>query len=138
LLDYAHNAHGIHALGQYVSQVRCTCKTGVIAGIGDRRDEDLVAIGKAAAGIFDKIIVRNDTDLRGRSADEINRLVCEGIESGNFPGEVSIVPDELLAVKYALAQAVPGSLIVLLIDDLQRVKGLLKETYEQRQMKEVA
>jgi cyanophycin synthetase len=40
MADYAHNAHGMEAIGKFVQKIDATKKVGVIAGVGDRRDED--------------------------------------------------------------------------------------------------
>jgi UDP-N-acetylmuramyl tripeptide synthase len=54
MLDYAHNAHGMNAIGKFVKKVEATKEVGVIAGAGDRRDEDTIALGEQAAMVFDE------------------------------------------------------------------------------------
>ncbi|HEX8355901.1 MAG TPA: cyanophycin synthetase, partial [Segetibacter sp.] len=75
MVDYAHNPHGIRAVGKFIQSVTATSKVGIIAGIGDRRDEDLVTLGAEAAPLFDEVIVRMDDNLRGRTMEEIFQLV---------------------------------------------------------------
>ncbi len=53
-------------------------KVGIISGTGDRRDEDIREIGKIASTCFDEIIIRQDKNLRGRTAEEITNLLLEG------------------------------------------------------------
>ena len=81
LVDYAHNAAGLLAVGEFLKKTEANKKIGIIAGIGDRRDEDTIELGKIAAQLFDEIIIRQDKDLRGKSGDEINNLLKEGIFS---------------------------------------------------------
>src|ERR1035437_957759 len=57
MIDYAHNTHGLMALGKFVKTVDASVKVGIIAGVGDRRDEDIISLGEAAANIFDEIII---------------------------------------------------------------------------------
>ena len=52
---------------------------GIIAGVGDRRDEDLMSLGEESARIFDEIIIRQDKNTRGRTADEIIDWITKGI-----------------------------------------------------------
>ena len=52
LLDYAHNPAGMRALQQFIENIDCTVKVGIIAGIGDRRVEDNNEMGSIAAEMF--------------------------------------------------------------------------------------
>ncbi|TXI80084.1 MAG: cyanophycin synthetase, partial [Flavobacteriales bacterium] len=79
IVDYAHNPHGFEALGKFLSKVPDSPKIGVIAGVGDRRDEDTVNLGRLSARMFDEIIIRQDRNLRGKSDDEIIALLVKGI-----------------------------------------------------------
>ncbi|OLY90639.1 cyanophycin synthetase [Cnuella takakiae] len=126
LSDYAHNPHALRALGQAVQALPATVRTGVIAGVGDRRDEDIMEFAGEAARIFDRIIIRQDKDLRGRSVDELNRLLLQGIHAINPDIAVSFIPDETEAVDHAIHHAIDGSLIVLLTDKVAEVSHLLE------------
>jgi cyanophycin synthetase len=65
LIDFAHNASGYKGVEEYLQSVDATKKIGIIAGIGDRRDEDIRECATIAARMFDHIIIRQY--LRGRS-----------------------------------------------------------------------
>jgi cyanophycin synthetase len=80
LLDYAHNPAGLRALNQMVQKMDGYPKVGMIAGIGDRRDEDNREIGMVAAEMFDEIIIRQDKNLRGKSDKEIIKMIHDGIK----------------------------------------------------------
>lgn len=67
MVDYAHNAHGMRAIGKFLDKVEAKRKIGVIAGVGDRRDSDIVEIGVEAGKIFDEIVIRQDRNMRGRN-----------------------------------------------------------------------
>ncbi|RYZ21589.1 MAG: cyanophycin synthetase [Chitinophagaceae bacterium] len=127
LVDYAHNAHGLKALGEYVRATRAPRKLGVITGVGDRRNEDIIAMGAESARIFDEIVIRCDADLRGRTEFEISSLLRCGIMDANPHLKVSYCPDELEAVDCALGKAQPGDLVVILVENVQQVIGRLKE-----------
>jgi cyanophycin synthetase len=45
-------------------------KGGIIAGIGDRRDEDIRECATIAARMFDHIIIRQEKYLRGRTEEK--------------------------------------------------------------------
>ncbi|MEJ7743973.1 MAG: cyanophycin synthetase [Nocardioidaceae bacterium] len=59
LMDFAHNPAGFNALRNFINKLSYKTKTGILSGVGDRRDEDLREMGKLAADTFDKIIIRS-------------------------------------------------------------------------------
>ena len=124
LLDYAHNAHGMAAMAQTIRGLTVNGRRiGVLAAPGDRRDEDILALARAAAPAFDFIVLREDDNLRGRSRGETGALVRQGLLASGFPAE-RISPEvyaEEAAVQQALATAQPGDLLVIFGDDLDRV-----------------
>jgi cyanophycin synthetase len=93
----------------------------VLAAPGDRRDEDIADIGRAAAGHFDHYICRRDDGLRGRKSDEVPRMLRAALMESGVPAEaIELVPDEAKAVDHALHMARPGDLLLLFADALQR------------------
>jgi cyanophycin synthetase len=123
LLDYAHNFHGISALGSFIEKHPATNKIGIVSTAGDRRDIDIYNVGRASAKIFTRIIIRVDRDTRGRDENEIIDLILTGITAVNRNLPVSIIKNELEAVSYTLMNALPGSLIVLFAEKV-------RESYE--------
>jgi len=124
VLDYAHNAHGMQAMARTVRELNVTGRRiGVLAAPGDRRDEDILELARAAAPAFDFIILREDDNRRGRRAGESGALVRQGLVSAGFP-EDRISPEvygEVEAVQRSLETAQPGDLLVIFGDDLDRV-----------------
>ena len=127
MLDYAHNTYGLRAIGKYLKTVPATHKVGIIAGVGDRRDEDIVSLGMAAAEIFDEIIIRQDKHLRGRTEEAIIGLMTQGIYNVNANKKITIIKREAEAIDYALDNAQKGSFIVItsdvIPDALEQVKN---------------
>lgn len=121
LVDYAHNPHGFIALKEYLENFSPKRKIGIIAGIGDRRDEDTIQLAKIAASMFDHIIVRQEHSLRGKTVDEINALVVKGIESANRKVTYDLVPDEAEAIEHAFSIIKKGDLLVALSDQYDKV-----------------
>jgi cyanophycin synthetase len=58
LIDFAHNAWLCRCRRLFTS-VQATKKIGIIAGVGDRRDEDIKEC-KIAGRMFDHIIIRQE------------------------------------------------------------------------------
>ncbi|MDB5195959.1 MAG: cyanophycin synthetase, partial [Flaviaesturariibacter sp.] len=127
LLDYAHNTHGVRALGEFISTIPASKKLGVITAVGDRRNEDIIALGEEAARIFDEIIIRYDDDLRGRTEFEISALLRSGIQKVAPQKKIFYCANELESVEQALRMAVPDSYIVILVDNVKSVCNRLKE-----------
>ena len=120
LIDYAHNPHGLKALGQYIQQTDAIHKVGILTGVGDRRDEDILELGQIAGELFDEIIIRLDEDMRGRPANEIVALLTEGIQAVNEQMLITYIPDELEALSHAIQHARPSTLIVHLTEKIKR------------------
>ncbi len=116
LVDYAHNAHGVNAIGKYLARVDATKKVGIIAGVGDRRDEDTILLGEAAGRIFDEIIIRQDRNLRGRTEQEIIDLMLTGIHNIDKKKKVIVIQKEPEAIEFAIKSAAKGSYIVICSD----------------------
>jgi cyanophycin synthetase len=125
LIDYAHNAASYQALGSFVLNWPGQ-RTGVVGGPGDRRDEDFIELGKLAAKIFDRIIVKEDDDLRGRSSGEAAELICKGVVQENPNCQYEIILKETDAVNTALDQADTGSLVVILPESVSRAINLIE------------
>ncbi|MCB0761304.1 MAG: cyanophycin synthetase [Flavobacteriales bacterium] len=116
LLDYAHNAAGLKALGDMVEKMEGYPKVGIIAGIGDRREEDNNGIGQLAAEMFDEIIIRQDKNLRGKSEEELIEMLLAGVHMVDKDKKVTIIPSEKKAIEHAIQNAQKGSLIVISSD----------------------
>jgi len=116
MIDYAHNTHGLMAVGKFVKTVDASVKVGIIAGVGDRRDEDIISLGAAAASIFDEIIIRQDKNLRGRTEHEIVELMKTGIHNVDLNKKIVVIVKESEAIDYAFRHAVKDSFIVITSD----------------------
>lgn len=116
MIDFAHNAHGYRAVADFLSKVDATRKVGIIAGVGDRRDQDIVECGAIAAQMFDHIIIRQEKYLRGRTEDNIINLILDGIKSVDPNKSYEIIPKEVEALKHAMKTAQPGTFITALSD----------------------
>jgi cyanophycin synthetase len=140
IMDYAHNAAGMRALGEFVDQLvansddeRKPRTLAVIGTAGDRRDEDLQELGKEAAQHFDVLFVREDERLRGRAPGEAASLVAAGAEKVRLEGApcqaVHVIPSELDAVKAALSETQRGEIVVLCADNHAAVWDLVRSEH---------
>jgi cyanophycin synthetase len=133
LLDYAHNPAGMRALQNFTNEIEATVKVGIVAGIGDRRTEDNNEIGAIAAEMFDEIIIRQDKQLRGKSEEELIRMLKDGILAKYPDKKLTVIPSEKEAIHYAIDNAKDGSLIVLCSDVVPDALDLVKKLKEKEQ-----
>lgn len=127
LVDYAHNPHGLVALQDFLRHVEAKRKVGIIAGVGDRRDSDIMELAEIAANTFDHIIVRQEHSLRGRKLVDMDRLIIAGMKKGKRSKSYDLIPDEKEAIRHALAYAETGDYIVALSDNYRNVIEIINE-----------
>ncbi len=131
LMDFAHNPAGFNALRNFINKLSYKTKTGILSGVGDRRDEDLREMGKLAADTFDKIIIRRGDYLRGRTEENVLELLQKGIKESERNTPVKIIYETKDAIDYALTHAKKGELVVILADsvakDIEIVKNFREE-----------
>jgi cyanophycin synthetase len=134
VVDYAHNPPAVRALGEFVDRLTEPSaggarapvtgrRIGVIATAGDRRDEDIVELGQAAAAYFDEIVIREDENNRGRPRGNTAALIEQGVRSAK-PSRVETITtvlDELEATRFALDHAQDGDVVVVCVDHANQV-----------------
>ncbi|MFO1506948.1 MAG: cyanophycin synthetase [Lysobacterales bacterium] len=122
LFDYGHNAHAVAAMADLAQRLDVAGRRIVVlAGPGDRRDDDLVAIANAVANRFDHYVCRRDDSLRGRDGDEVPRIMSNALQAAGVPKDaISIIPDEQEAIDAALKMARAGDLLLVFADALVR------------------
>jgi cyanophycin synthetase len=126
LVDYAHNPAGYAAVGSFVKNWTGSA-IGVVGGPGDRRDEDLIELGKLSATFFDRIIVKEDDDNRGRPWGDTAELIVQGIEQvvTENPVPHSIMLNEVEAIEWALDNAPDNGLVAMFPDNVSRAIELI-------------
>ena len=131
LVDFAHNPAGLQLLCNFVSKLEGSPKVGIISGTGDRRDEDIKELGRIAALYFDEIIIREDTDLRGRTSQNMQELILAGINEARTKDiPITTVLKESEAIQFAHDHAKPGSLITIMCDNVAASLELVKSLKE--------
>ena len=131
LLDYAHNPAGMRALQDFTNNLEATVKVGIIAGVGDRREEDTNELGSIAAEMFDEIIIRQDKNLRGKSEEDLIKMLDAGIKMKDPLKKTTIIPSEKEAITHAVKNAKKGSLIICCSDVIPDALELVMKFKEQ-------
>ncbi|MDP2007970.1 MAG: cyanophycin synthetase [Rubrivivax sp.] len=122
IFDYAHNAHAVGVMADLAGRLDVRGRRiVVVAGPGDRRDEDIRDIARAVAGRFDHYVCRRDDGLRGRASDEVPLMIAAVLrEQGVRDDQITIIPDEQQAIDHALRMGQFGDLLLVFADALTR------------------
>ncbi len=125
-VDYAHNPAGCQALASTLRRLKPQRLIGVIAAPGDRRDDVIISLGRAAGQGFDSIYIKEDRDLRGRLPGETAALLMQGVsEAGMTAAQVNIILDEQEAVTVALEQAAAHDLVAIFYENYDAVMNAI-------------
>jgi cyanophycin synthetase len=122
ILDYGHNPAAMNAMTALVKRLDVAGRRiGVVSAPGDRRDEDIREIARAAGNAFDHIILRRDEDPRGRAKDEVPTMMAQALRDAGIPSErIEVIVDEQQSIDAALKMARPGDLLVIFGDNITR------------------
>jgi cyanophycin synthetase len=126
IVDYAHNAAGLIALRDLLGKLRPLYgrQIGMVTVPGDRRDEDIRAMGEVAAMTFDHVVFREDPSRRGRAEGEIMELLVQGaVSAGASADRLERVADEFAAADRCMSIARPGDLVVLTPTEVEEMWG---------------
>lgn len=138
MVDFAHNPAGFNAIAKFIEKIDGEPKVGVISGTGDRRDKDIIELGRIAATMFDEVIIRQDKNLRGRSEMEIIDLIKQGIKEVDEAIEPIVIPNEQEAIIYAIQNATKGSFITICSDVVPEALDLVMKFKEEEDSIEVS
>ncbi len=126
VMDYCHNVAGLEALGDFVARMEAPSSVAVISIPGDRSDEDMRMFGELAARTFDRIIIREDDNTRGRPGGEIAARLKEAVLAGGLAeSSIAVELDELTACRLAVDTSSKDELVVLLADKPQKIWEML-------------
>jgi UDP-N-acetylmuramyl tripeptide synthase len=116
IVDFAHNPHGLEALAETVAAMPAERRAIVLGQAGDRDDESIRALARAAMGMRpEHVFVKEMASFRrGRAAGEVPALLEDELRAaGLAPDRVSLHADELAAVRAALTWARGGDVLLL-------------------------
>ncbi|MDK2992793.1 MAG: cyanophycin synthetase [Clostridiales bacterium] len=128
IVDYAHNVESYKSVISALKQMNPARLIGVIGAPGDRRDEDIIEMGRIAGHGFDRIIIKEDIELRGRQTGEVSRLLQQGALKAGMPkSSMNIVLSETDAISAAMGQAQPGDIVIVFYERLEPILDAIKK-----------
>ena len=136
VIDYAHNPQSVAALIEATAQIPASRRAITLGTGGDRDDAALQAIAKAAvaSGIIDLYIAKEMPKfLRGREPGSISAVLLDALRALGVPeDQCTHAPDDMRAVRTALAWARPGDLLLLAVHDQRDAVLALVDTLVSR------
>lgn len=119
VVDFAHNPAALAGLVDFALRLRGRGRLAILLGqAGNREDADLHRLASvAAAARPDLVIVKELAGyLRGRGAGEVPAILTRALErAGVARAAIADAPDEISAVRQALAWARPGDALLLAV-----------------------
>jgi cyanophycin synthetase len=126
ILDYAHNVAAVGALVDYALRVPAARRIAALHAPGDRRDEDIRAVGALGAPLDVVILKEDPTIRRGRAPGETIRLLREGLDAAGTRALVIEALDETLAAAALLDLLREGDLAIFVAADAPAVIAMLR------------
>lgn len=127
MVDYGHNSDAFDAICRMAANWKDRRVTGIVGVPGDRDDEVIVHAARVAAKGFNRVIVKEDRDLRGRDRGAVASLLCDTVREVSPATHCEVVLDELEALRRAVSEMVRGEVIVLFYEKLQPIQSVLEE-----------
>ncbi|RDU38346.1 cyanophycin synthetase [Neobacillus piezotolerans] len=118
IVDYAHNIAGLNAFFDTVRHFKTGSAITVISSPGDRQDHEIREMAKIAIRNSDRLIIREDEDLRGRGPYETaNMMHAAALKEKGYSGkQISIIPQELKAYQEAWNLSAEGDTLLFLYE----------------------
>lgn len=140
IVDYAHNIAGLNAFFDTVRHFKEGKAITVISSPGDRQNHEIREMAKIAIRNSDRLIIREDEDLRGRAPYETANMMHAAAlkEKGNSSKLISIIREELKAYKEAWNLSAEGDTLLFLyekhsaVNEFFSIVGRMKNAYARK------
>jgi UDP-N-acetylmuramyl tripeptide synthase len=119
VVDFAHNPAALAGLVDFALRLRGRGRLAILLGqAGNREDADLHRLASVAAAARPDLVVVKELAgyLRGRGAGEVPAILRRAlVRAGVAEAAIADAPDEIAAVRRALAWARPGDALLLAV-----------------------
>jgi cyanophycin synthetase len=124
IADYAHNPSALAALVESLAAFPHRRRSLVFTAC-NRRDEDVLAMGRIIGDGFDRVLLYEDRGNRDRADCELNALLRRGIAAGRRVADTTEMPGERPAIEAALADLRSGDLLVIGVESIEETLAFL-------------
>lgn len=137
VLDYGHNTSALSKLVEAIKHLPHIRRSVVYSAAGDRRNVDIIEQGKILGDHFDRVVLYEDTYLRGRKPGEIFALFQEGLIDGIRVKDVEEVRGGVAALQSGLEKCLPGDLLVIQPDSVDDAVDFLSTRLKESNGREI-
>lgn len=116
IVDYGHNKDAMLACGDLINQLDYKKKTVVIGLPGDRSNELLISTAATVSKYFDRFVIREDEDLRGRKQGEVANLIINEILRYKPNAEIEVELKEYNAILRTMQSMQENELVFIFFD----------------------
>jgi cyanophycin synthetase len=127
VLDYAHNPGALAAVGQFMRERWDRDGVAVLTLPGDRTDAQVTESAHAVAQAFDRVVIYEDLDLRGREPGEMTGLIRAALAEARPGSHCESAASLETAVARGLALAAGGDPVLVVYEKLAPVQQLLSD-----------
>ncbi|HWS87328.1 MAG TPA: cyanophycin synthetase [Pyrinomonadaceae bacterium] len=127
LLDYGHNPAAFASVCRSAARWNKGRVTGIVGVPGDRSDELIEEAARIAARGFGRVVIKEDTDLRGRRSGEVAELMRRVVSDEAPWLDCSVVLCEEEALRRELKRLGPEEIVVMFYDQREPVARVLEE-----------
>jgi cyanophycin synthetase len=124
LADYAHNPSALAALVDSLDAFPHRRRSLVFTAC-NRRDADVLAMGRIIGDGFDRVLLYEDRGNRDRADGELNAVLRRGIAAGQRVADTTEMPGERAAIEAALADLRSGDLLVIGVESIEETLTFL-------------
>ncbi len=125
VLDYAHNPAALAAVGQFIHERWDRDGVAVLTLPGDRTDAQVTESAHAVAQAFDRVVIYEDLDLRGREPGEMTKLIKAALAEARPGSYCESAASMNQAVARGLALAAHSDPVLVVYEKLAPVQKLL-------------
>lgn len=112
IVDYAHNPAAYAAMAGMARAMLPRHLVGIVTAPGDRRDSDLLEVGRVCGERFDELVVY-ESQSRGRPVGDAVDLILEGAEEVVGPSDtLHRVIEVGEAIRHGMSLCSPGDVLV--------------------------
>ncbi len=126
VLDYAHNPAALSAVGRFIRRHWGQTGVAVLTLPGDRTDALVTQSAHAVGRAFDRVVIYEDLDLRGREPGEMTKLISSALTEVRPGIRWEPAADLEEAVTLAVTLAAPADPVLLVYEKIEPVIWLLE------------
>jgi cyanophycin synthetase len=125
VLDYAHNPAALAAVGEFIHERWGQDGVAVLTLPGDRSNAQVAESARAVAQAFDRVVIYEDLDLRGREPGEMTKLIRTALADARPGIRCEPAASMAEAVTRGLALAAHTDPVLVVYEKLAPVQKLL-------------